>query len=168
MRQPQKSLLRRVTPGLARLPAPPETIEDQHRRHLINDPLPPHRGMPRIIQMTVRLGCRQPFVPKMHRNPELRPQILGKCLRLDRLRAQVAGHIQRISHDNLGHFVLPEQPGHRLHICLASRSMQRKQRLCRVPKRVGDRQPNSPVPYVKSDNPTESASSPSRRRGLPG
>ena len=86
-------------------------LQNQHRRHLVDDllPLAPPR-MPRLVQMPVRLRRRQPFIPQMHRNPELRPQLLRKRLRLRRLRTLIPRHIQRIPHHRLLHPMLPQHP----------------------------------------------------------
>ena len=110
--------------------------------------------MPRIVQMPMRLCRRQPFVPQMHRNPELHSQLLRKRLRLCGLWALIPRHIQRIPHHSLRHSMFPQHPSHRLQICSPPRPMQRKQRLRRIPQWVRDRQPNPPVPHIQPQNPS--------------
>ena len=127
-------------------------LQNQHRRYLVDDPLASHRRMSGIIQVTVSLRRSQPFIPKMHRKAKLRPQILGKRLRLGRLRALVPRHIQRIAHHRLGHPMLPKHPRHRFQICPPSSPMQRKQRLRRISQRVRDRQPDPPIPYIEPEH----------------
>jgi hypothetical protein len=140
---------RPLRPGPFICPGLKKRLQNQHRRHLVDDPLAPHRRMSRVIQVTVSLRRRQPLVPQMHRYAELRPEILSKRLRLRRLRALVPRHIQRIAHHRLGHPMLTKHPRHRLQIRSPPRPMQRKQRLRGISQRVRDRQPNPPVPYIE-------------------
>jgi hypothetical protein len=127
-------------------------LQNQHRRHLVDDPFASHRSVSGVIQMPMRLGGRKPLVPEMHRCPKLRPQVLSKRLRLGRLRALVAGHIQRVPHHHLRHPMLAQHPRHRLEVRASPSPMQRKQWLRRIPQRVRDRQSNPPVPDIKPQN----------------
>src|ERR1035437_9869145 len=86
-----------VSPHLVR-PSVEERLQDQHRRNLVDDPLPlaPTRVTARV-EMPMRLGRRQPLVPQMHGQAELAAQLLRERLRLSRLRTLVARHVQRIA-----------------------------------------------------------------------
>ena len=156
-------------PNWALRPAPligpgfQKRLQNQHRRHLVDDPFAPDRSVPGVIQMPVRLGRRKPLVPKMHRCPQLRSQVLSKRLRLGRLRALVAGHIQRVPHHHLSHPMLAKHPCHRLEVRASPSPMQRKQWLRRIPQRARDRQSNPPVPNIKPQNPRDKC--PLRLRG---
>jgi hypothetical protein len=134
-------------------PSLQKRLQNQHRSHLIDDPFAPDRSMPSVVQMPVRLRRRQPLIPQMHRNPELAAQLLGKRLRLDRLRTLVAGHIQRIPHHRLRHSMLPKHTPHGLQIRPLASPVQRKQWLRRIPQRVRDCQPYPSIPHIEPQNP---------------
>ena len=87
-------------------------LQNQHRCYLVDDSLPTDRRMTCIVQMPVRLGRRQPLIPKMHCDAELHPQFLGKRLRLRRLRTLITRHVQGIAHHRLFYAVLAQNPGH--------------------------------------------------------
>jgi hypothetical protein len=135
------------------LPRIQKRLQNQHRRHLVNDPLAPHGGVSRLIQMPVSLGSRQPLVPQMDRHGKLRPQVLGKGLCLGSLWALVAGHIKRIAHHGFRHSMLAQDTGQPLEISAPVRPMQCKQRLRRIAQRVGDGQPDPPVAHIEPQNP---------------
>ena len=63
------------------------------------------------VQMPVGFGGRQPLVPQMHGEAEVGAQLLGELLRLGRLRALIAGHVQRIADDCLHDGVLAQEAG---------------------------------------------------------
>jgi hypothetical protein len=146
-------------PNGALRPAPPigsglqKRLQNQHRRHLVDDSFAPDRSVPGVVEMSVRLSRRKPLVPKMHRCPELRPQVLSKRLRLGRLRALVTRHIQRVPYHHLRHPMLAQHPRHRLEVRAPPSPMQRKQGLRCISQRVRDRQSNPPVPNIKPQNP---------------
>jgi len=148
----------RARPFFSRPLVPPsfqERLQNQYRRHLVNDPLASHRRVTCIIEMPVRLGRRQSLVPKMHSDPKLCPQLFSKRLRFGCLRALVARHIQRVPHHRLRHPMLAKHSPHGLQIRSTSRTMQRKQWLCGIPKRVRECQSNPPVPNIETQNPRD-------------
>ena len=160
-KKPRAGLLRYLAPplGSSLQPAPlvrsglQKGLQNQHRSHLIDDPFPPNRSVPGVVQMSVRLGRRQPLIPQMHHDSELRSQLLGKRLRLGRLRTLIPGHIQRIPDHSLRNPMLPKHPRNRLQVRPSSRTVQSKQRLCGISKRIRDRQSNPAVSNVEPQNP---------------
>ena len=56
-------------------------------------------------------GGGQQHAPQMHGEADLGAQLLGELLRLGRLRALVAGHVQRIADDCFRDGVLAQEAG---------------------------------------------------------
>ncbi len=106
-----------------------------------------------VIQMPVRLGRGQPLIPQMHGRAELLPEILGERLRLGRLGTLVTRHIQGIADHHLGHGIFPQYAADGLQVRATVRPMQRPQRLCRIPQRIRERQPDAPVPHIEGKHP---------------
>jgi hypothetical protein len=100
----------------------------------------------------MRLGCGQALIPQKNRHIELLAKLIGKCLRLYCLRAQVAGHVQRITDDNLGTLMLAQDTAKGSQILAAIGANQGQYRLCRRPALVGNGYSHTPVPYVESHN----------------
>jgi hypothetical protein len=144
------------------LPRIQKRLQNQHRRHLVDDPLTSHRSMSCLIQMPMGLGRRQPLIPQVNRNPKLRPQLFCKRLRLGRLRALVPRHIQRIPHNGLGNAMFAQHPSQPFEIRSPVRAMQRKKRLRRVSQRIRDSQPNPPIAHIKPKDSRHSLAPPLR------
>ena len=66
-----------------------EALQDEHRGHLVDHRAPASRQAARRIQMTMRLGGREPFVPKRNPGAGLKLKSLRQGLGLERLRAYV-------------------------------------------------------------------------------
>ena len=111
--------------------------------------------------MPVGFGGGQALVPQMHGEAELGAQLLGELLRLGRLRALVAGHVQRIADDRLGDGVLAQKARDRLHVGavapLPASPVQGEERLRGVAQRVGDGDANAPVAYIKAGDAADQA-----------
>ena len=54
------------------------------------------------MKMTMSLGCGKALIPEVNRQAGLLGQNLGKSLCFDGLRAEISGHIKRISDHDLG------------------------------------------------------------------
>ena len=133
-------------------------MQDQDRGHLVDDlAAPAARGVASRVQMAVGFGGRQALVPQMHGEAELGAQVLGELLRLGRLRALVAGHVQRIADHRLGYGVLAQDAGDGLHVGAVVRPVQRKERLRGVAQRVGDGDADAPVAHIEGGDAADQA-----------
>lgn len=130
-------------------------LQDEHRSHPVDDPLAAPRlsivcRVSRVVEVPMRLRRRQPLVPKMHDDRELRPQFFGEGLRLGRLRTLVARHIQRVADDRLGNMMLAKDAGDGLHLRAPVRAMEREERLRGEAEWIGERNADAPVADIEA------------------
>jgi len=104
--------------------------------------------------MAVRLGGGKAFVPEVHRQASLLSKHIREGLGLGRLRTEVSGHIERVSHDNRSASVFSYDPEQRSRVLAAICADQGRHRLCRQPHLIGDSDPHPAVAYVEAEHPS--------------
>jgi hypothetical protein len=131
-----------------------ETLQDEHCGDLVNHLAPFPRLVAGRIQMPVRFGGREPFVPQGHGNTGFGLQVLGQSLCLERLGADVSRHIQRVPHHHLFAPVFAHQPAQGAEVLTPVLAHQGQHWLGGETEFIRDRDPNPAIAHVQPQNPS--------------
>jgi len=127
-----------------------EALQNEHRGYLIDDRTAVCGQAAGSIQVTMRLGGREPFVPERNCGTGLELQGLGYGLRLEGLGADVARHVQRVAHHHLGTAILAHQPGQGAKVLAPVLAHQGEHGLRSEAQFVGDRHPDAAVADIQT------------------
>jgi hypothetical protein len=127
-----------------------KTLQNEHGGYLIDDGTPIGRHAAGGIQVTMGFGGGEPFVPQRHLHTCVEVERVGEILRLERLRTDVAGHVERIAHHHPVTSILAYQPGQRAEILAPVLTHQGKDGLGGEPQLVGNGDPDPAITHVKT------------------
>ena len=150
--------LQQLRPQPQVLPVLQKSLQDHHRRHLVDDALalvPPlhRRPRPDPLEVSLRLAGRQALIMEVHRHRHKLPQQRRKRLHPPRLFAPPPIQQQRVPHHQLGHPVLAHQPPHPLRVQPAALAFHGEQRLHRHPQSVRHRNADPSLTHIKRHQP---------------
>ena len=120
-----------LQPGHLQRAGVQEALQDQHRRHLVDDALAPDSGVTHVIQTAMCLRGRQAFVPQVYGETRVFAERVREGLSFRCLRTKVAAHVQWIARNDLRHAMPADEPGQALQILAECGALQRQQRLSR-------------------------------------
>jgi hypothetical protein len=127
-------------------------LQNQNRRHAIDNFFSSANFSSGGIQMAVSLGGAHPFVPQVDRHAAVFAQSAGKFLRGLRSRAAIAGQMNGPADDNCGATMAPNEARDASHIVLIGGVWHRQERLRRESKLVGDRDSDSSLAGIDAQN----------------
>lgn len=130
-----------------------EGLEDQDCGQLVDDAFAAHLGMACVVKLSVGLSGGKPLVPQMHRQMELFDQGCGEGLGLGGLGAEVAGHVERISDDDLRDAVLADDAAERREVGAAVGARDGQQGLGSEAELVRQSDADAPIPHVEAHQP---------------
>lgn len=104
------------------------------------------------IQMAMRLGGAEAFIPEKHGEFQLRFDLRGKLFCGKGARADIAGHVQGQANDNGGAAVAPDDAGKRTHVIAAIGAVDSEQRLGGVAKLIGQSNADAAIPMIEAQD----------------
>jgi len=140
------------TPVLYRGAGIEPALQNQHRRHLIDDFAPAADGHVGLTQQTIGLGGGKALIPQVYRQLQTPAKVFGELAHLVGLRALVTTQSKWKAHDDLCHLIVADDFFQLLEVepfILPSDSFEP---LCRDPEGIGDSNANSPGTYVQPKN----------------
>ena len=129
-----------------------KTLKDQNRGYLIDDCAVLLASVAHGVKMAVGLAGGEPLVRKMDRQAERDAQILGEGLGLERLRTDLARHVQGVADDELNNCMFADHPADRLHIGVRRAAMKREERLHGDAERIRDRESDTLAADVQAED----------------
>ncbi len=127
-------------------------LENKNGGHLIDDLLARMGGATCGIQMTMRLGGAETFIPQNDREFQIFFDGGGELLCRQRARANVAGHVQRQAHHDSRTAMSAHDASQRAHVLAALCTMQRQQGLRGQSHLIGDGHANATIPMIETKN----------------
>jgi len=129
-------------------------LQDEDGGDLVNDSLAGATvcGVAGIVKLAMGLSGGQALIPQVDGDAGFGGEGLGELLRLGGLGAEIAGHVERIAHDDMGAGVLAQQAGEGFEVGATSGAVEGEEGLRGVTQLVGYGHANAPVADVEGDD----------------
>lgn len=127
-----------------------ETLQNQYRSYLVDHLAVPRERPAGGVEMPVRFSRRKALVPEVNGQRKFAPQGLSEGLGFCSLRAQIAGHIERIAEDDRGAAEFAQHPPQRLQVLLRVPANKRQHRLGGQAELVGDSDADAAVAKIEA------------------
>lgn len=119
----------RASAGCCILALGQKALEDQNRSHLIDDGAMLLAGFAQGVQMAMSLTGGESLVREMDGQAKRDAEFFGEGLGLERLWADLAGHVKGVANDDFGDSMLAEDATDGFDVGVWSAAMQREERL---------------------------------------
>ncbi len=129
-----------------------EGLEDEDGGDLVDDAFAPQGGVSAGVEMAVGFGGGEALVPELDGEVEFGAEVFGEGLGLGRLRALVAGHMERIPDHDEGDGVLAQDAGDGFEVRASTGAMEREERLRGVAQGVGEGEADAAVAHIEGED----------------